>query len=216
MLMQYKTSIFEKIQLGISIVLQVSLVVAAGVSLFESNWTSAFVSTLALLATFFPAVLNKSIRVHLPPEFTLILTIFVYAAIFLGEVYGFYTKFWWWDLVLHGVSGLTMGFIGFLILFTLYSDRRLNLTPFLLAIFSFAFALAVGALWEIFEFTMDTVFGFSMQKNGLEDTMWDLIVDSNGALFAAIFGYLYVKKPRRGLFNYFVGEFFAKNPHLKQ
>jgi hypothetical protein len=44
------------------------------------------------------------------------------------------------------------------------------------------FAVAVGAVWEIFDFSMDEPFGTDMQKamfgdpSGLTDTMWDLIV----------------------------------------
>jgi hypothetical protein len=53
--------------------------------------------------------------------------------------------------------------------------------------------LSIGALWEIFEFLMDSLFGLNMQKSGLIDTMWDLIVDALGALVISILGYLYLK-----------------------
>lgn len=61
------------------------------------------------------------------------------------------------------------------------------------------FALGVGALWEIFEFTMDSLFGMNMQKpmlgdpSGLTDTMWDLIVDATGALVISVLGWRYLK-----------------------
>jgi hypothetical protein len=47
-------------------------------------------------------------------------------------------------------------------------------------------------LWEIFEFAGDQLFGMNMQKEGLTDTMWDLIVDTLGAFVAAVFGYFYL------------------------
>lgn len=208
-------SIFDKIQLSLSVFLQLTLVVAAGFAAWHSQWTAVFASVLALLVTFFPAIIYRSIKVYFPAEFILVLTLFAYAAVFLGEVHGFYTKFWWWDLVLHGASGVTLGFTGFLILYTLYIGGRLNMTPALLSIFSFTFALALGALWEIFEFSMDTLFGFNMQKNGLPDTMWDLIVDSIGALIVVVVGYLYIRKPRQGLFSYLISKFFAQNPRFR-
>jgi hypothetical protein len=40
---------------------------------------------------------------------------------------------------------------------------------------------------------MDSLFGLNMQKSGLRDTMWDLIVDALGALVVSILGYLYLK-----------------------
>ena len=70
----------------------------------------------------------------------------------------------------------------------------MNLSPVFIAVFAFCFALALGAVWEIYEFTMDSVFGTNMQKymldNGtaligqaaLQDTMKDIIVDAIGAL----------------------------------
>ena len=32
--------------------------------------------------------------------------IFVFAALFLGEVRSYYVRFWWWDIVVGGASGL--------------------------------------------------------------------------------------------------------------
>jgi hypothetical protein len=40
---------------------------------------------------------------------------------------------------------------------------------------------------------MDWFVGTNMQKSGLVDTMTDLIINSFGALAAAIIGYFYVK-----------------------
>jgi hypothetical protein len=64
------------------------------------------------------------------------------------------------------------------------------------ALFAFMFALGLGALWEIFEFAMDSIFGLNMQKSGLVDTMWDLIVDTVGALIIALLGFSYLSKAR--------------------
>lgn len=79
--------------------------------------------------------------------------------------------------------------------------------------FSFCFALALGAFWEIFEFVIDGLFGFSMQKNGLIDTMWDLIVDTLGALIAAVSGYLYIRYRRRGagIFQHYLNSYLSEN-----
>jgi len=71
-----------------------------------------------------------------------------------------------------------------------------TLKPGFVALFSFSFALAMGAVWEIFEFSMDASIGFNMQRTdtGVFDTMSDLIVDTLGALFVCIAGYFYLKK----------------------
>src|SRR3546814_9429666 len=76
------------------------------------------------------------------------------------------------------------------------------MSPSVLAVFAFCFSQAIGALWEIFEFTMDQVFGLTMQKpmlgdpSGLTDTMWDLIVNAIGALAISVAGWRYLSRAR--------------------
>ena len=63
-----------------------------------------------------------------------------------------------------------------------------------IATITFALAVSVGTIWEIFEFAMDWYFGFNMQKSGLVDTMTDLMINAAGAAIAAAIGYFYVYK----------------------
>ncbi len=78
----------------------------------------------------------------------------------------------------------------------LFEGDRFAAPPIAIAFLSFCVAMAIGGIWEIFEFSMDQFFGMNMQKSGLVDTMWDLIVDALGTLFAAVTGFLYLKTPR--------------------
>jgi uncharacterized membrane protein YjdF len=88
------------------------------------------------------------------------------------------------------------------------------------ALFAFLFAVAVGALWEIYEFGMDQLVGTNMQKpmlgdpSGLTDTMWDLIVDTLGAFAVSAFGWWYMKKGQRSFIEDWIHKFIAKNPRL--
>lgn len=203
----------NKVRLALIAVMQLALVVAFVLAVVDYAWLTAFICIIALGIVWLPAWLARSFRVHFPIEFQLLLNLFIYSSIFLGEIRGYYTRFWWWDIVLHTGSGIALGFIGFLILYSLYQTRQIVISPFLLALFSFCFALSLGALWEIFEFAMDSWFGFNMQKSGLVDTMWDLIVDAIGALIVAISGYFYIKHNRQdgGLFDRYIQLYFAKN-----
>jgi hypothetical protein len=79
-----------------------------------------------------------------------------------------------------------------------YLDMHMN--QGFVALFAFMLAVGLGALWEIFEFCMDSLFGLNMQKSGLMDTMWDLIVDTAGALVIALLGYGYLRKARNDSF----------------
>jgi uncharacterized membrane protein YjdF len=92
--------------------------------------------------------------------------------------------------------------------------------PGFIAFFAFCFAIAVGALWEIFEFAMDELVGTNMQKpflgdpSGLTDTMWDLIVNALGALAIALFGYLYMKRGMSSPVERWIGQLIARNPRM--
>jgi uncharacterized membrane protein YjdF len=77
------------------------------------------------------------------------------------------------------------------------------------ALFSFCFALALGAIWEIYEFIVDFLFDLNMQRyalenrtplvgrNALNDTMKDIIVDALGALIINIIGYIMIQKRKK-------------------
>ncbi len=110
----------------------------------------------------------------------------------MGEVGGFYERYWWWDLVLHSGAAMAGGLVGFVLVFMLFEGDRFAAPPLALAYLAFSSAVAIGALWEVFEFGMDAVFGLNMQKSGLEDTMWDMIVNTIGAGIAATAGYFYL------------------------
>ena len=46
---------------------------------------------------------------------------------------------------------------------------------FTILIFVVIFATAVAGVWEIWEFTTDSLFGLVAQNDNLHDTMWDII-----------------------------------------
>ena len=138
-------------------VLQLLMALAAAGALYERQWLNAFVIASILGLTAMPGVVGRRIRVFLPPAFELAAVLFVFAALFLGEVRGYYTRFWWWDVVLHTSSGFLLGVLGFVLVFVLNREPHVQvyMAPSFVFLFSFTFALAVGALWEVFEFTVE-------------------------------------------------------------
>ena len=206
----------NRIQRYISYVLQFIIFAALISAIVRKQWITAFLALVILFLTFLPAVIEKNYKVFLPIEFELIIIIFVYSGLFLGELHSWYTRFWWWDVLLHGFSGVLLGLIGFIIMYILDSEKRLRLkmSPRFVALFAFVFAVAIGAIWEIAEFTLDSSFGTNMQRSGLVDTMWDLIVDVAGALFISIIGYLWIKTGKSLILNWTITKFVKENPHI--
>jgi hypothetical protein len=203
-------STLDRVQAGLSALIKLSLVAAFTIAVVEADWTTAFVSAAAFAATLLPWYLARSYHLRVPVGFEFIVVLFIYATLFLGEVHGFYTRFWWWDMALHAGAGMAFGFIGFLILYSFYRDGRFQAPSSLIAVLSFSAALAIGAIWEIFEFAMDVLFGLNMQRSSLLDTMRDLIVDTIGACVAAVSGYVYLRYRSRGLgvFRYYLHSYF--------
>lgn len=215
-LFKWQIDVAKNIQLGISLFIRVSLLFAIIGAAINQKWTVAFISALTLFLTFLPAIIERNMKIYLPLEFEFVMTTFIYGGLYIGEFKNLYIKLWWYDIFLHWFSGVALGFIGFLILYVMYYEGKIKASPVTIAMFSFCFALALGAIWEIIEFTIDSHFGTNMQRSGLVDTMGDLIVDCIGALFTSIVGYSYIKWQRKGLgiFDYLVKKFIKENPRL--
>jgi uncharacterized membrane protein YjdF len=142
-------------------------------------------------------------------------TLFLYGAIILGEVQGYYRKYFHWDTVLHTLSGAMLGSVGFSIIDIINKNEKINLglSDGFMSFFSFCFAVMLDTLWEIIEFIMDIFMDLNMQQYilpdgtvlvghfALFDTMKDLIVDVLGALAISIIGYILLKMRKKPLVN---------------
>ncbi len=158
-------------------------------------------------AMYMPALLEHRIKVVIPSRMLIAYVLFLYGAIYLGEVRNFYHRLPHWDNILHMFSGGMLGALGYSVVIILNKTGKapMNLSPFFVALFSFCFAVTMGVMWEIYEFTFDGLLGLNMQKFLLEDgtpligreavtdTMYDLIVDCIGALIMSVFGYISLK-----------------------
>lgn len=162
---------------------------------------------LGIVALFIPSIITKKRKVTIPSIMYIFYVLFLYCAIFLGEVRNFYYKVPHWDTILHTLSGVGIGALGFSVveIFNKQDTIKFNLSPFFIAMFSFCFSVTISVFWEIYEFCFDGILGLNMQKFALEngsrllgrvalmDTMKDLIVDVLGAFFMSILGYVSLK-----------------------
>lgn len=171
------------------------------ISIWNQEFFLVSASIFVLFLSFFPAIINRNFKIKLPVEVDFVITTLLYLHYFLGEYSGFYVKVSWWDLFMHAGNSLVWGLAGFIVAFSLLLTSRIKAKPFFVSFFALSFSVFLGAIWEIFEFSMDYFFGFSMQKSGLVDTMTDLIVDVLGALVVSVLGFLYMKKEKPGIIH---------------
>lgn len=202
---------------AVLLVLQALMATELVLLVISGRWQHVFLVAAIMAGTLAPELLRKRLPVEIPSEIQIFAVLFVFATLFLGEVRDYYERIWWWDLALHGTAGLLMGLLGFLIVYVLNQTTEVQLRPSFVALFAFVFALAIGNLWEIFEFAMDEAFGLSMQKpmlrdpSGLTDTMWDLIVNAVGAVIVSLVGWLYIRRARRRHVDTWIARFIRRN-----
>lgn len=187
------------------------LLAASITGIASSNWSVAAVGFVTFLLTLVPVFFSNRFAVKLPVSFVSMIVIFVFLTIFLGEAFDFYEQYWWWDVLLHGGSAVGFGLFSFLLVFMLFQGDRYSATPLAMAFITFCCALAIGTIWEIVEFAADQLFDLNMQKSGLSDTMWDLIVDCIGASAAGWIGFLYLKGKELGGLTNLIEEFIVLN-----
>jgi len=169
--------------------------------------------TLGLCVMMLPTIIERKWQLGITNAIYVLYYIFLYCAVFLGEVLEFYYLIPHWDTILHFFSGAMLGALGFILVDILNRNEkvRVSLSPLFVAMFAFCFALAAGAVWEIYEFTGDSLLGLNMQKcltehgealmgyEALKDTMKDIVVDAAAALGVAVLGYFSICRRKRAM-----------------
>jgi hypothetical protein len=204
-----------KIQLTLSYLLKIVMLATILMCFIKFNFFLAFSGLLILVFSSLPAIVERTFRITLPVEVDFLLTIFIFSHFVLGEFSNYYFRIWWWDLLLHASSGILIGMVGFVIIYFFLFTSRVTANPALVSLFSVTFSLAAATLWEIFEFSMDQVFGFNMQKSGFNDTMTDLIVAFLGACIVGVGVYRYLTNDEDGLIKITINRFIQYNVRLK-
>lgn len=130
---------------------------------------------------------GKSFITKVPYYLQTELNIFICVGCVIGTSLNLHTDFESMDIFLHLFAGvLSQSFMFELI--PLVNGKNRETGPAMQAMFSFTGAIAILVGWEIYEFTMDRLYGMVMQRSdiftevGVVDTMWDLINGTAGAL----------------------------------
>lgn len=164
-----------------------------------------FWGVITFILTFGSGYIEKRENIDIPDILEIFIVVFIFAGLYLSVRFDLYYRFFWWDDLLHTLSGVIIGFIGFIIIYKINHNYSMDISPLLVAIFAFTFAVTLGVMWEVLEFSLDVILGTANQKwnlsdteiligkayqgSGLRDTMSDLIVDSIGALITSIITY---------------------------
>ncbi|MBI5561162.1 MAG: hypothetical protein HY883_07830 [Deltaproteobacteria bacterium] len=160
--------------------------------IYGGYYLFALAACLSIVVSLIPAMVERNYRIHLPLELDFLITSAIFLNTFMGEWLKFYEKVWLFDKVLHFYGTAVTAILAFMVVYSLHYARKLRLTLPFIWVFTVVFAMAMGGMWEIFEFWVDNLVGTHMQ-NGLNDTMWDMIYDLAGGVIIAVWGVIYVR-----------------------
>ena len=136
-------------------------------SITAGNSENAYTCLLSLFLLYLPSIIERKLEMRLPTALEITVVVFIFASEILGEIACFYVTVPFWDKAMHTVSGFIYAAVGYSMADILNRDHRISfqLSPVFLAVVAFCFSMTIGALWEIFEFSVDVLLNKDMQKD---------------------------------------------------
>lgn len=170
------------------LILRLLVIAVMILQIFNRNYENVFLCVLTLLLLVIPSLVQVTMKIELPTTLEIIILVFIFAAEILGEIREFYIVFPFWDTVLHTLNGFLAAAIGFSLVDLLNRSEKMvfKLSPLFTAIVAFCFSMTIGVVWEFFEFGMDQILGFDMQKDTIIHTIRTVMLDPAGGNNVAV------------------------------
>ncbi len=226
--LQQKRPIGQKIELSVLITVLCSFLfaliyyvstVSPGA---ESFALRIFQRIIILPILFLPLIIEKIFKIKFPYFFNISIYLFLFFAVFLGTFMDFNNIIFFWDSILHFSSAVLFGFLSLVLIPLFFKDKNTIFSAVFILIFVFTISIAIEAVWEIYEYTIDGIFTTYNAQNYMEngvmlvgrqalyDTMKDIILGASGALIAGIISAICQKRNPR-----FVQSFEIKKVNKK-
>lgn len=168
------------------VVLRFLIILVIVLSVIEKNWSNILPSVIALILFTVPGFINKKFHIMLPGTLESIIYIFIFSAQILGEIRNFYGIIPYWDTVLHTLNGFIFAGIGFSLCDILNKSKKtkLYLSPKYIAFVAVLFSVAVGTVWEIFEYSADIYLNKDMQKDIIVTDIYSVEFNDGNVVYA--------------------------------
>ena len=147
-------------------------------------------STIVLIL-FVPTILKKIFKIKISDGLELVFLIYIFFAQYLGTIIDLYHKIYFYDTLMHFLSGFLTSVLAINILVNLnvYDKKKILFN----ILFVVAFSSLVAFSWECIEFVGDKLFHHDAQNvltTGVDDTMKDMIVAILASiLFCLLYAY---------------------------
>jgi len=183
-------------------VMEVGLLMILTIGLYIGETGIVVNAGVGLAVTQIVPVLKRDYGVPMDPALVLWITTAVFlhslGTIPILGLNSFYNDIWWWDHMTHALSSSVVAGAGYATVRAIDAHADdVSLPPRFVFVFILAFVMAFGVLWEVLEFAIAEVAavlgtGTVLTQYGLEDTLWDLVYDTLGALVVALWGTAYL------------------------
>ncbi len=172
----------NKVSFSIYVLMGLITVAVIVLSIMDGNYESVFTAVLSLILFLIPTFVEESFRIKLPMVLEIIAVLFVFCANILGEIAAFYTRFAFWDDMLHYVSGFIFAAFGFSLVDILNRNRNVefHLSPLFMSLMALCFSVTVGVVWEFFEFSADYLLHMDMQKDTVVTNIFSAWLNEHG------------------------------------
>lgn len=188
----------------------VSIFIAGDSTTRDQAISNIFLGIFTIVLFSLPFLIESKWRVAVPKYLKIIVLIFLFFGLVLGNIYGLVSSLKGYDKLMHIFSGVMISIIGFEIVhFATRSKVEHEIPAGLISVFAFAFSVSLLVLWEFYEFFIDTIayqldsetlrnmqrYQWSYNGNlfpqdyGLIDTMLDLLVGFLGAALVSFLGW---------------------------
>lgn len=172
-------------------VLRAVIIIWGIFGLFHGSTVEFLEAIFAVIFThlwdFFQIFGTRSFIIEITPETATGLNIFIFIAVCIGSTVNNRTDFEHIDLLTHFVAGLISAYFGYDLANIIFRKRG-YLGPAVSSFFSICFAQFIAVGWEIYEFSMDSLYGLNLQRRetGVLDTMTDFCVCAAGSLIGML------------------------------
>jgi len=130
---------------------------------------------------FSPWLAEHVLKVSFPPILKLLFMLLIMGGPIFGKIYKFYYIIPFWDKSLHVSSGFLFAVIGAVLPDVLDSGNKSH-SQALKLVSALSFTLAIAAVWEFYEYAMDTFFGMDMQQDTIVSGINSYLLGSEKAL----------------------------------
>lgn len=175
---------FDKKTIAVYFTLRLLVILVMIIQILHGNWEAVFLCVLTLFLFLVPFFIDKKLKIDLPTPLEIVILLFIFAAEILGEIQNFYGIFPYWDMLLHTLNGFLCGAIGFSLIDILNENKNkkktFKLSPIYVALVAFCFSMTIGVLWEFFEYGVDKVMKYDMQKDKIVENISSVLLNENG------------------------------------